>query len=225
MVKKLLKPEGCKCLFTQTFQTSGFKPFKPKYITQSRLAEGTAHVQWEIIKLRQAYTEPDLSFRFVIYAGLRFSCKYFACPNKYNCILVFTVSGVFEHQHTLQPCCKGFGACVWGQCCNLEQDWRKKSCEKSPPGWDLPGLVPDPPLTSLTCLPGLRIALPHCCGFAQPLLGSSWCHQGCSAHLAGVLQDCAPTDTESLTCGFSKHFFQKLNQLVKLQKKILPYHH
>lgn len=61
----------------------------------------------QIIKLRQAYTESDLSFRFVIYAGLRFSCKHFACPNKYNCILVFTVSGVFEYQHTFNPAPRG----------------------------------------------------------------------------------------------------------------------
>lgn len=128
----------------------------------------------QIIKLRQAYTESDLSFRFVIYAGLRFSCKYFACPNKFNCILVFTVSGVFEHQHTLQPCSKGFGSHVQGQLCNLGQDCREKSCEKSPPGWDLPGLVPDPALTSLTCLPGLSIALPPCCASARLSLGCSW---------------------------------------------------
>lgn len=91
-----------------------------------------------IIKLRQAYTESDLSFRFVIYVGLRFSCKHFACPNKYNCILVFALSGVFEYQHTLQSCSKGFGAHVQGKLCKLGLDWREKSCEKSPPGWDLP---------------------------------------------------------------------------------------
>lgn len=166
-----------------------------------------------IIKLRQAYTESDLSFRFVIYVGLRFSCKHFACPNKYNCILVFALSGVFEYQHTLQSCSKGFGAHVQGKLCKLGLDWREKSCEKSPPGWDLPCLAPDPALTSLTCLPGLSIALPPCCGFAQLPLGCSWfqlCHQGCSAHLAGVLQDCTPTNTELVIKKSDMWLFQAL---------------
>lgn len=37
----------------------------------------------------------------------------------------------------------------------------------------MPGLVTDPALASLICLPGLNMVLPPCCAFAQPSLGCS----------------------------------------------------
>lgn len=156
----------------------------------------------QIIKLSQAYTESDLSFRFVIYAGFRFSCKYFACPNKYNCILVFTVSGSFVHQHTLQPPSPALGGLV-SMFRTSSVTWGKTAGERAVRSLLQAGLclalcliLPLPPWLAFLAWTWpylLAVALPsHRWAAADP----SCHHRGRSAQLAGALRDCAPIDTE-----------------------------
>lgn len=175
----------------------------------------------QIIKLSQAYTESDLGFRFVIYAGFRFSCKYFACPNKYNCILVFTVSGSFTHQHTLQPLSPapmGLVPVFRASSCNLGQECRERSCAKSPQAgvclalWLILSLPPWFAFLAWTWPYLLAVPLPsHRWAAAHP----SCCHQGCSAQLVRVLQDCAPTDTKLLLREPDMWLFQALVSKIK----------
>lgn len=153
----------------------------------------------QIIKPSQAYTESDLNFRSFIYSGFRFSFACFVRPSKQNYLSLFTAYGPSCTKTLCNPFppLRGVWRSVQGQLCNLGQDSREKSCEKSRPGWACAWshLLFPPWLAFLAWIwPHLfALALPsHGYAAADP----SCHHQGCSAQLAGLLRDCTPADTE-----------------------------
>lgn len=120
------------------------------------------------------------------------------------------------HQHTLQPpspAPMGLVPVFRASSCNLGQDCRERSCVKSPQAGVCLALwliLPLPPwFAFLAWMWPYLLAVPlpsHRWAAAHP----SCHHQGCSAQLVGVLQDCAPTDTKLILREPDMWLFQAL---------------